>query len=117
MEDERSGRDHYEQLVLAGARERLDSGAIDGLRVRELSLEGGFPDTKLVLLFEHDSRERCVFGFMFSVWSGDVQQHDNAYFPTMEFIINLREEIEAADLGLPVDCSSEDVTWISGNRI
>jgi hypothetical protein len=113
MEDEKSDRDHYEQMVLTGVRERLESGAIEGLRLRELSLEGSFPDTGLVLLFEHDSRRRCVFGFKFPVWSDDVQQHDDSYFPTMEFIINLREEIEAPDLGLPGDCSPEDVTWIA----
>jgi hypothetical protein len=66
-----------------------------------------------VLRFDHDSRPRCVFGFKFPVWSEDVQQHGDSYFPTMEFIINLREKIEAPDLGLPVDCSREDVIWIA----
>ena len=112
MADEKSDHERYEQAVLAGVRERLTSAAIEGLRLHELSLDGGFPDTTLVLLFEHDSRGRCVFGFKFPVWSDDEQQHSDPYFPTMEFIINLREEIEAQDLGLPVDCSPDDVTWM-----
>lgn len=115
MEDKKSDRGHYEQMVLAGVRERLAGGTIDGLRLRELSLEGSFPDARLVLLFEHDSRQRCLFGFKFPVWSDDVEQHRDPYFPTMEFIINLREEIEAPDLGLPVDCSPGEVRWIAGN--
>lgn len=115
MDTKQSDRDNYEQMVLAGVRERLASGAIDGLHLRELSLEGSFPDAKLVLLFGHDSRPRCLFGFKFPVWSEDVEEHRDSYFPTMGFVINLREEIEAPDLGLPVDCSPGEVTWIAGN--
>lgn len=115
MDTTQSDRDHYEQMVLAGVRERLAAGAIDGLHLRELSLEGSFPDTGLVLLFEHDSRQGCLFGFKFPVWSEDVEEHRDSYFPTMGFVINLREEIEAPDLGLPVDCAPGEVTWIAGN--
>lgn len=102
----------YEQRVIDRVRRDLAAEAISGLRVRSLQLEGTHPETNVVLTFEYAGRPGCVFGYKQPVWSADPEEHADPYFPAMEFIINLREQIEAPDLGLPAECPPGAVTWV-----
>ena len=106
----------YEEHVVSNVRRSLAEQGIGGLRMQDLRLEGTYPKTELVLIFSHDERPGCIFGYRMPVWSSDPEERKDPYFPSMGFIINLREEIEAPDLGLPADCSSETVTWIGPSR-
>ncbi len=102
----------YEERVIDQVRRELANEAISGLQVRDLRLEGSYPGTRLILTFEHADRPGCTFGYKWPVWSADPEEHADPYFPAMGFIINLREELEAPDLGLPAECSPDTVTWI-----
>ncbi len=102
----------YEHRVLDSVRSQLTRDAIEGLHMQALELEGRPPGTWLVLTFKHASRPGRVFGYRRAVWSSDPEEHSDPYFPAMGFIINLREEIDAPDLGLPTECSPAAITWI-----
>jgi hypothetical protein len=100
--------------------------------LRELSLDkievqGTAPHFDLVLLFRYSTRPGCLFGFRWKDLSGEAARDAEAREqmtgepPTDAdmvesfvklFLINLNEEIEAEDLGLPEDCAHGSITWI-----
>lgn len=80
-------------------------------------------DFDLAVLFRADDRPECLFGRRWSnIWTMELEDQKNMPvrisdeeaiegFVTL-FIVNLAEEIEAVDLGLPSDCDPDSVTWI-----
>lgn len=105
--------DRFEQSVRDLAEVRFSEWRIPGVSLESISLEGAFPATQLVIIFRHRSRPACRFGMKFELWEGISP--DSEVDPDIivtPAIAGVQEEIEAADLGLPEDCSPATVTWL-----
>ncbi len=118
----------YEQRVLARLQHDLlvqnpqigqgnKSITIDEVRLEEGGPEG---DT-VVILFRELGRPHCVFGFRTLAHEPTPQllpdgrrgEIDDAEGWAFVIMVNLREHIEAADMGLPGDCDANGITWIT----
>lgn len=105
----------FENCVLERAREGFVEGRISGLHLESLALSGKFPATKLVVVFAHDNRPTCRFGVQFPIWEDIESVSDEDPDIVVSILLaGIQEQIEAADLGLPADCSRRSITWIDG---
>jgi hypothetical protein len=103
----------FEDSVVDQTWRTLSAGSIPGLRVVSVSREGVFPATNVVVLFKHDTRPHCQFGMRYPVWDDDDDERcRHAGFQVNTLVANLREWIDAVDLGLPLDCGNAEVAWL-----
>lgn len=123
----------YEQKVLAWLHTMLiehDPEIGPGKRrivVEEVRLEAGEPEEgdSVVILFREVRRPQCIFGFRTYAreptppgaleWQKDVWDDPDGEGPQVDadmIAARLREEVEAADIGLPMNCDPTGITWI-----
>jgi hypothetical protein len=122
----------YEQKVLAWLHTMLiehDPHIGSGekrILVDEVRLEAdGSEDDWVVILFREVRRPQCIFGFRTLAreptppgaleWQGKVWDDPEGTGPQVDadmIVASLREEIEAADIGLPENCDPTSITWI-----
>lgn len=104
-----------ETETLRLARERFAHWRDGEAEVIDVRLDGEHPDTALVLTFKHRDRPGCVFGFRMQLSLTSAREDGVIDHPESAVNVikaNVDEEIEAADLGLPTDCSAGQVTWL-----
>jgi hypothetical protein len=114
----RPPRTRFERAALDGLRHQLNSPdpTIDDLTVLDAFLRDIDGDTQVVVLFRHERRPGCTFGFSMSTSAVHPRlTGGDAGFLVSVFIANLRELIEAADRGLPPCGPLEAVRWLSVN--
>jgi hypothetical protein len=102
--------------------------ALREVDLKGIELQGVAPHLDLVLFFGHSSKPGCVFGFRWRDVSGeaahDAEQQEKMTGQTATdtemvdwlaklILINLSEQLEADDLGLPNDCNPQSITWLS----
>lgn len=98
-----------------------------GITVVDVRVEGTQPLIDLVVLFRAEARPRCLFGYRWTdIWTRAATDQEQESEPEPDeqaivsfvrlFLINLEEQIEADDLGLPADCEPDGITWINGYR-
>ena len=123
----------YEQKVLAWLHTLLiehDPHIGSGKRrivVEEVRLEAGEPEAgdSVVILFREVRRPQCLFGFLTRAresstpgafeWQRNVWDDPEGEGPHVDadmIAARLREEVEAADIGLPEKCDATGITWI-----
>lgn len=118
----------YEQRVLAQLQhDLLERNPQIGqgekqITIDEVRLEQGRPEGDIVvILFREAERPQCVFGFRAPAHEptpqllpdGQLGESDDPEGWAFVIMANLREHIEAADMGLPEDCDPNDITWIA----
>ena len=117
--------DAYEQKVLFWLREMLlkhdpQIGSGDRrITIDDVYIEpGGTEDNMAVIMFREVRRPLCRFGFRFPLYK---EERKHWYDPEKEgpqaeadMIVHgyLREQIEAADEGLPENCADNSITWV-----
>lgn len=123
----------YEQKVLAWLHTMLinhDPQIGPGERrivVEEVHLEVGEPEESdsVVILFREVHHPQCTFGFRTSAreptppgafqWQKDIWDDPAGIGPQTDadmIVARLREEIEATDIELPMNCDPTGITWI-----
>ena len=116
----------YEQRVVTWLQHRLiDQEPLiwskgEQITVEEVRLEQGKPKgDMLVILFRDPQRPRCLFGFRTDpsppqVLTADGDEVADEYSEGHAEIlyVNLMEHVEAADMGLPKECTDNGITWI-----
>jgi hypothetical protein len=123
----------YEQKVLAWLHTLLiehDPHIGSGKRrivVEEVRLEAVEPEAgdSVVILFREIRRPQCLFGFLTRAresstpgafeWQRNVWDNPEGEGPQVDadmIAARLREEVEAADIGLPEKCDATGITWI-----
>lgn len=95
--------------------------------IEEVRLEAGDSEENVstVILFREVHRPQCLFGFRTPVreptpsgasqWQKDLWDDPEGTGPQTDadmIVARLRESIEAADIGLPMNCDPRDITWI-----
>jgi hypothetical protein len=117
----------FAEEVRAVTERRLREGdrlfSFEGITFEDTRIETNEDDYDLVVLFREDARPECLFGRRWSkIWAMELEDQQGLSveiddeeavegFVTL-FIVNLGEEIEATDLGLPSECDPDSVTWI-----
>jgi hypothetical protein len=117
----------FSERVRASTERRLREGdrlfLTKGITIEEVRIETNDADYDLVVLFREDARPECMLGRRWSnIWAMELGDEKDLSvrisdeeavegFVTL-FIVNLDEEIEAVDLGLPSECDPDSVTWI-----
>ena len=123
----------YEQKVLAWLHITLiehDPQIGSGKRrivVEEVRLEAGEPEEgdSVVILSREVRRPQCLFGFRTYArepsppgafeWQRNIWDDPEGEGPQVDadmIAARLREEVEAADIGLPEKCDPTGITWI-----
>ena len=76
-------------------------------------------EQSIVILFRVAERPQCLFGFRSDPSPPQVLQADGSQLPDQDpegnaqvIYVNLKESVEAADMGLPKKCIEDDITWI-----
>ncbi len=115
----------YKERVRDWLQQRLcgrDSGIWSGstqIIVDKVSLEQGEKGEVIVVLFRVLQRPDCLFGFRTDPSPPLVLEPDGT--TTLDegpeghaevIYVNLKERVEAADMGLPNTCAEKDITWI-----
>jgi hypothetical protein len=105
---------------------RLYSSLRD-LKLQRVELEGTGLNVDLVVYFGHSDRPGCVFAARWKDIAAEAaddarEQEQMTEKPPSDddlvewfaklILINLTEQIEAVDLGLPEDCDPDAITWI-----
>ena len=81
-------------------------------------LEGDQGERTLVVYFKERKRPECLYGYRYQLYD----KREDGLAPASQFGVNvlvgmladeIREHIEAASLGLPVECSEGTVVWIA----
>jgi hypothetical protein len=108
---ERHLKEQLEQR-LAG-RKRFQAHDNDGVWVEEIRLEDSHPDTTGVIILRDDRQPGCRFAWSFGqLWDWrDFEQaganpEDHAWWIEM----NLDEDVEAVNYGIPIRCVEDDLT-------
>jgi hypothetical protein len=93
------------------------------ITIKDVYFQSG-PDENLVIItFQEERRPLCLFGFCTTVYEDPTQQgmldnadgwsDDPALVWADMIVAQLTEHIVAADMGLPKDCDSDTITWIT----
>lgn len=95
--------------------------------VEEVRLEAGEPEESdlVVILFREVRRPQCIFGFRTYareptppgalVWQKNEWDDPEGLGPQTDadmIVARLREEVEAADIGSPMNCDPTGIAWI-----
>jgi hypothetical protein len=116
----------YEQRVLTWLQHRLleqEPGIWSGdeqIRIEDVRLEPRNAEgDELVILFRDVQRPHCLFGFRTDPSPPQVLTADGSLVLDEDpeglaeiLYVNLKESVEAADMGLPKECIDNGVTWI-----
>lgn len=117
--------DYYAARLAAALRQRYASrpagehfaGRAQRCWVEDVSLDGAYPGSQLMVLVRDGDRPACTFGFRLPVWNQDGRPAMEDDWPTPEghawiVAIHLEEDVEAAGHGLPAECTPGEVTWV-----
>lgn len=117
--------DYYAARLVAALRQRYASrpagehfaGRAQRCWVEDVSVDGVYPGSQLVVLVRDGDRPGCTFGFRLPVWDQDGRPAMEHHWPTPEvhawiLATNLEEDVEAAGHGLPAECTPGEVTWV-----
>ena len=116
----------YKQRVVAWLQHRLieqEPGIWskgEQITVEDVYIEQGKPaGNELVILFRDPQRPHCLFGFRTDPSPPQILTVDGGLVPDTDpeghaevLYVNLMEEVEAADMGLPEECADKGVTWL-----
>lgn len=117
--------EYYAARLAAALRQRYASrpagehfaGSAQRCWVEDVSVDGVYPGSQLVVLVRDDDRPGCTFGFRLPVWNQEGRPAMEDDWPTPEghawiLAIHLEEDVEAAGHGLPTECAPGEVTWV-----
>ena len=117
----------YEMRVLAWLRHRLIQqepqiwSGNEQIIVEEVRLEPKkLEENDIVILFREKRRPHCLFGFrtdpppvQILTADGGTRLDEDPEGHAEVLYVNLKEQVEAADMGLPKDCTADHIAWIT----
>jgi hypothetical protein len=136
-------RKDYEERVLATLRREFieDAPKLEGdaalthkgnlVTVEEIGIDASEPRRRVYFLFREESRPECLFGFHWVAvemeWDPDPSSEEITIDPSKGYwgpevyastlvATYFMEQVEALGHGLPPDCDSEGITWVTGYR-
>lgn len=105
----------YETLFYEHLQEALASISVTRYRVclDQVDLVRESSTTYASILFRVAERAGCRFGKKLTVWSGGAPSDDLSPTDSARLAVTvLEEDLDAADRGLPTDCSEDAVNWV-----
>ncbi len=119
----------YEQRLITSLRRFLlaqDPHIGEGDRhitIKDVYLQPESDEELVVITFQEKKRPDCLFGFCTTAYEDltqrgtldnpDAWQHDPALVWADMIVAQFTEHIVAANMGLPKDCRSDTITWIT----
>jgi hypothetical protein len=122
-DDDRLG---YERELVRWLRAQLmprtlqDRRTLGTVTVEDVRVEGGFPDSRLVVVVRLSTRPHCRFGFRARIWTDEGVSRGAANdFPDADdFAMILGAHLEETVMawpGLPSECAPDGITWVRAN--
>ncbi len=122
----------YEQHLLKYLRQQfLEHGPVFGQGDKHILVESmqvedeGIETAMVVILFREGERPHCLFGIRFLAYEPPPMDQPDRHWQADDdpeglisggaaqvIFANFKEQIEAADMGLPPECNPDDITWI-----
>ena len=97
--------------------------------VEDVKVNGSGPEHFVHILFREESRPECLFGFHTDLveWDTDPLANTIVLDPSVGcwgpekwasqiLATGFKEQVEALGHGLPSECDSEGITWVTGYR-
>lgn len=113
--------EHRTRRVWYGCQPLKDVELLEGLKVKHIYHEQAPNGGNVVVTFHHSSSSACLFGYRWRDVDGSAreirdgegcEEHAVAGRMADMIMIDLEEEVEAGDRGLPSPCETDGVNWL-----
>lgn len=115
---ERRLKERLEQMLVG--RRRFQAHHNDGVWVEEVRLDGSYPDTTGAIILRDDRQRGCRFAWRLGElwdWRSFKMTGADPHEQTNWIVLNLDEDVEAVNYGIPIRCLEGEVTFMGKTQM